>query len=522
MNIIRNLKIGTRLASGFAVVIALLITMAVIGISRIAAVDRNTDVIVNDRYVKIALANTIDDKVNVKMRALRTALIATDPEVVKRELGKIEAATPVITKALETLQPIIHTPQGKQKLAELVAARAPFVTAERRLVEMIQGQRVDEGREFLIKEMLPLQSAYLHAIEAFAQGQADGMAAFAAEATAMTKNTVLLVIGCAVAAALIAVALAIVLTRSITEPIGQAVKIAQTVSGGDLTMHIEVDRRDEAGQLLAALKSMNESLVRVVGTVRNSSDSIATGSGQIATGNADLSQRTEEQASSLEETAASMEQLTATVKHNADTASQASQLAGRASDVAARGGEVVAQVVSTMDGITASSRKIADIIGVIDGIAFQTNILALNAAVEAARAGEQGRGFAVVAGEVRGLAQRSAGAAREIKSLIGASVEQVESGAQLVGKAGSTMNDIVNQVRDVAVLIQQISSATAEQTSGIGQVCEAVSQLDRVTQQNAALVEQSAAAAESLQQQARRLVDAVGVFQLRNGIAVTA
>jgi methyl-accepting chemotaxis protein len=305
-----------------------------------------------------------------------------------------------------------------------------------------------------------------------------------------------------------------VITRSITGPLTEAVRITETVARGDLTSRIGPTSADETGRLLAALQNMISSLVTVVGTVRASSDSIATGSAQIATGNADLSQRTEEQASNLQQTAASMEQLTGTVTNTADTAREAAALARSASDTAGKGGVAVGRVVSTMDEISASSRKIADIIGVIDGIAFQTNILALNAAVEAARAGEQGRGFAVVASEVRNLAQRSAGAAKEIKELIGASVERVEAGAQLVGDAGTTMKDIVAQVQRVAVLINVFSTATVEQTSGIGQVSSAVSQLDQVTQQNAALVEESAAAAESLKNQAAKLVEAVQVFKV--------
>jgi len=304
------------------------------------------------------------------------------------------------------------------------------------------------------------------------------------------------------------------LIRSIINPLAQAVKVAEAVANGDLSQHIEVRSRDETGQLLAALKRMNEGLVAIVGQVRSSSDSIATGSTQIANGNADLSQRTEEQASNLQQTAASMEQLTATVKNNADTARAANQLASSASGVAAQGGQVVGQVVATMEQITEASRRIADIIGVIDGIAFQTNILALNAAVEAARAGEQGRGFAVVAGEVRSLAQRSAQAAKEIKTLIGDSVGKVEAGSQLAGDAGRTMEDIVTQVRRVTDLIAEISAASHEQSQGIGQVGDAIAQLDQVTQQNAALVEESAAAAESLKQQAAKMNEVVSAFRL--------
>lgn len=320
-------------------------------------------------------------------------------------------------------------------------------------------------------------------------------------------------VGTAIAIVL-AMLLGVWITRSITGPIQQAVSVAQTVAQGDLTTRIAVTTRDETGQLLGALQEMNDSLVRVVSSVRASSDSIATGSSQIATGNADLSQRTEEQASNLQQTAASMEQLSSTVQANAETARQANQLAVATRGAAERGEQVVGQVVHTMEDISASSRKISDIIGVIDSIAFQTNILALNAAVEAARAGEQGRGFAVVASEVRSLAGRSAAAAREIKTLITGNVERVESGTALAGQAGTAMQDIVVQVKRVADLIGEISAATSEQTTGISQVSDAVGQLDTVTQQNAALVEESAAAADSLRVQAGRLVEAVQVFRI--------
>ncbi len=309
-------------------------------------------------------------------------------------------------------------------------------------------------------------------------------------------------------------AIGLVITRSITRPINAALNFAQKVAAGDLSGHIEVHKTNETGQLLQALKDMNDSLARIVGEVRSGTDTITTASGHIAAGNLDLSSRTEQQASSLEETASSMEELTSTVKQNADNARQANQLAVSASDVALKGGAVMSQVIDTMDSINASAKKIVDIIGVIDGIAFQTNILALNAAVEAARAGEQGRGFAVVATEVRNLAQRSAGAAKEIKALIGDSVEKVDIGAKLVDQAGSTMQEIVESVKRVTDIMGEIMAASNEQTSGIEQINQAISQMDHVTQQNAALVEEAAATSEAMEDQAANLSQVVSVFKL--------
>jgi len=345
-----------------------------------------------------------------------------------------------------------------------------------------------------------------------------------ADSEAISELSRRAIIAGAVVAGIIIALMGVLNCRHISRQLGgepdDVARAASAIAAGDLTTPLDL-RHATDGSIVAAMSAMQESLRTVVASVRRSSDSIATGSTQIASGNVDLSQRTEEQAASLEQTAASMDQLNATVRNSADTARTATELAGVASAAAAKGGEVVGHVVSTMDEINAGSKKIADIIGVIDGIAFQTNILALNAAVEAARAGEQGRGFAVVASEVRSLAQRSAQAAKEIKGLIGASVERVEAGTKLVGDAGATMNDIVSQVKRVSDLIGEISAATIEQTSGIGQINGAVNQLDRVTQQNAALVEEGAAAADSLRQQAQTLVEVVSVFKLAHGEVAT-
>jgi len=365
---------------------------------------------------------------------------------------------------------------------------------------------------------LPAFADAFKALETDMEQLSDLIEAFAKETDAAgaasgSRARLLLLVAAGGGAALL-LAFNILASRSITRPLERAVSHTQTVAAGDLSHHIEGHTRDETGHLLLALEQMGASLAHIVGQVRSGADAIATGSTEIATGSVNLSQRTEEQASSLEQTASAMEELTATVKNNAETAKRATELARSAAAVAERGGVAVDEVIDTMSGISASSKRIADIIGVIDGIAFQTNILALNAAVEAARAGEQGRGFAVVAAEVRSLAQRSAAAAREIKGLIGSSVERVEAGTVQVGRAGETVRSIVLEVGKVSGLIAEISAASSEQSQGIGQVGSAINILDRMTQQNAALVEESAAAAESLKDQAARLADLVAQFRL--------
>ncbi|MBT9502497.1 MAG: MCP four helix bundle domain-containing protein [Burkholderiaceae bacterium] len=514
MNYIKNLRIGARLGVGFALLIVIAVAVVLLGLSRLGELNESLQQIGHDRVPKVQRLADITDDVNMSARELRNALIVDDPAQQRTALDLVAKSRETIGKVLDQLAPTVTSAEGKAQLAAVQTARAAYVPVQLALAEMIaKGQR-DEAKALLVDKLRPVQLEYMKQLDVFKDQQIALINKAATDGEAHYKQAMALMLGLLAAMVAGSAAVGWFIARSITVPIAQAVKVAQTVAAGDLGSHITINSKDETGQLLQALKAMNDSLIDVVGTVRQGSDSIATGSAQIATGNADLSQRTEEQASNLQQTAASMEQLSATVRHNADTARQATQLASSASVAAAKGGVVVGQVVGTMDAITASSKKISDIIGVIDGIAFQTNILALNAAVEAARAGEQGRGFAVVASEVRSLAQRSAEAAKEIKVLINDSVVNVETGSQQVGEAGRTMDDIVAQVKRVNDLIAEISAATIEQTAGIGQVSDAVTQLDQVTQQNAALVEESAAAADSLSQQASRLVAAVSVFSL--------
>ena len=418
-----------------------------------------------------------------------------------------------IDDAIGTLDKLIQLPEGKSLLAKVKQDRPRFVASFTKVDQLIAAGQRDEATSMVLTETMPILDVLQASVKALSQFQSRVVDVGGAAAKQQIDDTRTLMFALGCAALLTGIGFAWWLTRSITRPLNEAVKIAQTVAAGDLTSHIDVKTKDETGMLLQALKDMNDSLARIVGEVRIGTDTIATASSQIASGNLDLSARTEQQASSLEETASSMEELTGTVKQNADNARQANGLALSASEVAQKGGVVVSQVVDTMGSINASAKKIADIIGVIDGIAFQTNILALNAAVEAARAGEQGRGFAVVATEVRSLAQRSAAAAKEIKALIGDSLEKVDAGAKLVNQAGATMQEVVDSVKRVTDIMGEISAASSEQTSGIEQINQAIMEMDEVTQQNAALVEEAAAAAASLQDQANSLEQVVGVFK---------
>ncbi|WP_025918053.1 methyl-accepting chemotaxis protein [Herminiimonas sp. CN] len=447
--------------------------------------------------------------------------IAGNPAALDKQMAQVEANIQTISKAWDEYQVHVRTSEDQRIADQFAKSRKKYV-AEGLLpaVAALRAGNIQQATEILNGPITQLFVPVETGVNTLIKQQLDvGEKEFEQSQTIYRWVRISYAAG-VLFGLLLAAIMGIWLVRAISRPLEEAVKIARRVAAGDLTQQIEVRAQDETGQLMQALKDMNHSLAQIAGDVRAGTDTIATASDQIAAGNMDLSSRTEQQASSLEETASSIEELTSAVQHNADNARHANQLAVSASEVASKGGAVVAQVVDTMGSINESSRKINDIIGVIDGIAFQTNILALNAAVEAARAGEQGRGFAVVATEVRSLAQRSASAAKEIKTLIGDSVEKVDQGARLVDQAGATMNEIVESIRRVTDIMGEITAASQEQTSGIEQIHQAITQMDQVTQQNAALVEEAAAASGSLQEQAGNLAQVVSIFKLDQAHAV--
>ena len=514
---VRSLSLAQRLGLSFAALVLLSLLSGGLGLFKMAQIQTALDNVVLVNNQKLALLQTMSESVHIVARSTRTMVLVAEPADLAEERKSIDKARADYNAAESALTKIPASPEALAQRGLIAAARDKARAINDQAIQAGVAGDFALASALVLKKASPAVAAWQAALDdninlQEANNQKNYVEAQADYAAART-----LVLGFTLMSLLAAGALATVVLRSVRAELGgepaDARRVAAAIAGGNLAVDVPL-RHGDTSSLMAAMHDMRQRLARLVSEVRSSSDSIATGSTQIATGNADLSQRTEEQASNLQQTAAAMDELTGTVRNNAETASRANQLATGASAAAAHGGEVVGQVVATMQDIAAASRKIADIIGTIDGIAFQTNILALNAAVEAARAGEQGRGFAVVASEVRSLAQRSAQAAKEIKSLIGSSSEKVELGARQVHDAGTSMDEIVRQVQQVSGLISEISNATAEQSRGISQVGDAVGQLDQVTQQNAALVEESAAAAESLRHQAGRLVDVVGGFKL--------
>ncbi len=521
---ISHMKVSTRLASGFALVLVLLFVSVLLSLNRLSSMQDKISEVVDVNNAQLTQLVTIRAQLYDRMVASRNVVLLSDPAEMKPEIDRVKSDEKVSDEAIGKLAKLYERPETtdeeKAGLARLREYEAAIVPLTDKVLDLGYQNKSQEATLILIDEVRPVQRKIMGEIGKMVEIQNKLSATAAADAVSAYEGARSMLIMLGVVALILGTIAALVITRSITRQLGgepqAAAEVATRIAAGDLDVTIDVHSSDK-DSLMFAMKGMRDRLADIVRNVRSGTDTIATASSQIAAGNLDLSSRTEQQASSLEETASSMEELTSTVRQNADNAGQANQLAINASEVAARGGNVVSEVVQTMEQINGSARKIVDIIGVIDGIAFQTNILALNAAVEAARAGEQGRGFAVVATEVRSLAQRSAAAAKEIKALIGDSVDKVENGSKLVAEAGSTMDEVVSSVRRVTDIIAEITAASNEQSTGIEQVNQAITQMDQVTQQNAALVEEAAAAADSLQEQAAALSEIVSFFRVSGG-----
>jgi len=509
-----GMSLGKRLTLSFTLVISLMTLLAALAYVRIANLNGEIDRIIKDRYPKTAVANDIKAQINEISRSMLGILIMADPGQIKVEVDKIEKVSQANNDAIAALDKIITDEKGRELLKSIVEIRDKFRPLQQTFITLVNEDKKDEAQLKYLFSMRPLQKKYFDALDLFVKYQNGQMETAGDSSTHMANQTQWLILILAVAAAVASTVVGFLVTRSIVSPLKTAMGVTQRVAAGDLTSNIDTQSLDEVGQMMTGLKHMNDSLKQLVGEVRASTNIIASTSQEIAAGNLQLNDRTVEQAQTLQETTSSMHDLTTIVKQNADSTQEANELAASASEVAIKGGKVVTQVVQTMGSIHASSKKIADIIGVIDGIAFQTNILALNAAVEAARAGEQGRGFAVVASEVRSLAQRSATAAKEIKALIDDSVANVENGSRLVGQAGTTMTEVVDSVKRVTTIMAEITAANREQSVGIQRVNHSIERMDEVTQQNAAMVEEAASAAQALHNEADLMSRAISVFKL--------
>jgi methyl-accepting chemotaxis protein len=515
-----SLTLGTRLIAAFVVVSLMGAAVSAVGIWNMGVLNEECDTMYERELRAVSLVKEANINLLYAARDRRSAVLATSEAERARFLERAEKSVATMNDYLAQAKPLFFTDAGRKMLADIETAMRDYQRLGATLHARIRESHLDDRTDvtqLLFGEFANVANQADDRMTDLAQLKLQNAKDASDRTTAIYERSRVLMLVLVASSLAVGIGIGLWLARGITRQVGaepdEARELAMAVAEGDLSRAVPL-RDGDRSSIMSALATMQGRLSEVVAKVRNNSESVATAAAEISQGNHDLSQRTEEQASALEETAASMEELNATVRQNADNAQQANQLAVNARDVATRGGEVVAQVVETMKGINESSRRISDIIGVIDGIAFQTNILALNAAVEAARAGEQGRGFAVVASEVRSLAGRSAEAAREIKTLIGTSVERVEQGTQLVDQAGQTMGDVVGAIRRVTDIVGEISAASMEQSKGVAQVGEAIGQMDQVTQQNAALVEESAAAAESLKLQSEQLVATVSVFRL--------
>ncbi|MBC3916795.1 MCP four helix bundle domain-containing protein [Undibacterium sp. CY18W] len=514
MSMFYNLRISAKLFVGFGFLLLLTVFLGVFSIVMLARVNQNAYELGTNWMPSVNAAMGIKERVS-RIRSQEAQMVsAENPEEVDKYLARTKEAITGLRENEADYARLISDPEEKKQFDEYSKSMTAYLQITDKLAALAREGNGKDALALMRTDSSKINTRVRELVDRMVKINVDGGVNAYKSGIESYQTSRILIISVLVVSILLGMVLAYAIARIVSRPLQDALKVAQTVASGDLTSRIEVATKDETGLLLQALKEMNQSLLQVVTEVRQGTDEIAAASTEIANGNMDLSNRTENQASSLEETASSMEEITSTIQHNSDNARQANQLSHSASAVAQKGGDVVSQVVDTMGSINASSKKIVDIIAVIDGIAFQTNILALNAAVEAARAGEQGRGFAVVASEVRNLAQRSASAAKEIKELINDSVEKVGEGTRLVDQAGSTMKEVVESVKRVSDIISEITAAGAEQSSGIQQINEAVTQMDQMTQQNAALVEQAAAAAGALQDQAANLSRVVSVFKL--------